>query len=257
MTTIDARNSIADKPRWARYTPAHHWRSAAEEFDACKLGFWLFLSTEVLLFGGIFCAYVIFRTLYPAAWHEGSAALDWRWGGLNTIILLVSSYTMAASIYCIQTAQFKRAQLNLIITLICGALFVLIKMGFEYIPKWSGYFLFFDPALSHHTDSGQTALGGLFHFVEAYGGKRPGSLFAYPFAVSPQMPMWWSVYYCGTAIHALHVIIGMVLIARVLYRTTKGCYGPTHYTMVEVTGLYWHLVDLIWIFLFPLLYLIH
>ena len=256
MTTLDTRE-LAGIPRWARYKPAHHWRSAAEEFDACKLGFWLFLSTEVLLFGGIFCGYVIFRTMYPDAWHEGSAALDWRWGGLNTIILLVSSYTMAASIYCIQTAQFSRAKLNLAITLICGALFVLIKLGFEYIPKWSGFFLFFDPALSHHTDSGITAWGGLFHYVEAYGGKRPGSLFAYPFASSPQMPIWWSIYYCGTAIHALHVLIGMALIARVLYRTTKGCYGPTHYTMVEVTGLYWHLVDLIWIFLFPLLYLIH
>ncbi len=100
-------------------------------------------------------------------------------------------------------------------------------------------------------------MGGLFQYVEGYGGKRPGSLFDYPFASDPHMPMWWSIYYCGTAIHALHVLIGMALIARVLYRTTKNCYGPTHYTMVEMSGLYWHLVDLIWIFLFPLLYLIH
>lgn len=259
MSTIDTRE-LASRPHWQRYMPGHHWRSAAEEFDACKFGFWLFLSTEVLLFGGIFCAYFIFRTLYPAAWHEGSSALDWRWGGLNTIILLVSSYTMAASIYCVQKAQFSRAKLNLIITLICGLLFLVIKITFEYTPKWTGYFFVLDPALAHHHGTlvqGKTAFMGLFQFVEGYGGKRPGSLFDYPFAHAPQMPIWWSVYYCGTAIHAAHVIIGMALIARVLWRTQKGYYGPTHYTMVEVTGLYWHLVDLIWIFLFPLLYLIH
>jgi cytochrome c oxidase subunit III len=264
MTTIPGQplGPVAEQTtaRWQRYKPAHHWRSAAEEFDACKLGFWLFLATEVLLFGGIFCAYVIFRTLYPQAWHEGSSALDWKWGGLNTIVLLVSSYTMAASIYAIQKGQFKRAKVNLSITLVCGLAFLCIKLLFEYIPKWSGWFFFLDPALGHYEGAivhGKTAVAGLFQYVEGYGGKRPGSLFAYPFAESPQMPMWWSVYYCGTAIHALHVVIGMVLIARVLLRTFKGYYGPTHYTMVEVTGLYWHLVDLIWIFLFPLLYLIH
>jgi cytochrome c oxidase subunit III len=259
MTTLDTRD-LSTKQRWERYVHGHHWRSGAEEFDAIKFGFWLFLSTEVLLFGGIFCAYFIFRTLYPDAYHEGSSALDWRWGGLNTIILLVSSYTMAASIYCVQKAQFSRAKLNLVITLICGLLFLAIKILFEYTPKWSGYFFVLDPSLSHHAATiveGKTAFGGLFQYVEGYGGKRPGSLFDYPFAQAANMPMWWSVYYCGTAIHALHVIIGMVLIARVLVRTSKGYYGPTHYTMVEITGLYWHLVDLIWIFLFPLLYLIH
>jgi cytochrome c oxidase subunit 3 len=258
MTTIEAHDPHLPerKPIWQRYMHGHHWRSAAEEFDACKLGFWLFLTTEVLLFGGIFCAYFIFRTLYPGAWREGSGSLDWRWGGLNTVILLISSYTMAMSIWCIQTGKFRRAHVNLVITLICGGLFVAIKLMFEYLPKWSGWFFVLDPSLPSYETSAQ-ALGGLFHFVEGYGGKRPGQFFDHPFATDPHMPLWWSVYYCGTAIHALHVIIGMVLIARVWVRSLRGCYGPTHYTMVEVTGLYWHLVDLIWIFLFPLLYLIH
>jgi cytochrome c oxidase subunit 3 len=261
MTTLDPRIPLGDVPRYARYKHASHWRSDVEEFDGCKFGFWLFLSTEVLLFGGIFCGYFLFRTMYPAAWHEGSSALDWRWGGLNTVVLLISSYTMATSIYCIQKGKFARAKANLAVTLICGGLFVAIKLLFEYIPKWSGYFFFLDPALHSHYESlivpNKAAFGGLWQYVEGYGGKRPGSLFAYPFATDPHMPMWWTIYYCGTAIHALHVIIGMALIARVLYRTNKGCYGPTHYTMVELSGLYWHLVDLIWIFLFPLLYLIH
>lgn len=260
MASIPTHTSTpgdATKPRWATYKHGHHWRTAAEEFDASKLGFWLFLATEVLLFGGIFCAYAMFRIWYPDAFREGSGALDWKVGGLNTVVLLVSSYTMAMAIYCFQTDQQKRAQRNLLITLICGALFVAIKLLFEYVPKWSGWFLVFDPALSHYPESGKTAFGGLWHMVEGYGGKRPGSWFAYPFAESPNMPLWWSVYYAGTAIHALHVLIGMALIFRVYIRSFKGHYGPSHYTMVEVTGLYWHLVDLIWIFLFPLLYLIH
>jgi len=250
MTTLDTRppgpGAPEKAPLWARYQHGHHWRTAADEFDACKLGFWLFLTTEVLLFGGIFCAYFIFRSLYPAAWQEGSQSLDWRWGGLNTVVLLLSSYTMAASIYAIQTNQQARARRNLLITLVFGGAFLCIKFLFEYLPKWTGWH--FDPTLAH---------GALFHFVEGYGGKRPGSLFTYPFATDPHMPLWWSIYYCGTAIHALHVVIGMALIARVYVRAGRGHYGPSHYTMVEMTGLYWHLVDLIWIFLFPLLYLIH
>ena len=230
MSTIDTHKHVTgsgeSKPLWARYIPGHHWRNQAEEFDGLKLGFWLFLTTEVLLFAGIFCAYSLFRSLYPAAWAEGSSSLDWRWGGLNTLVLLLSSYTIAASIYCFQTDQQARARRNLLFTIFSGGLFIAIKLVFEYIPKWTM-------------------------------GKRPGVLFDYPFASDPHVPLWWSVYYCGTALHALHVVIGMILIFRVYLKSLKGTYGPTYYTGVEVAGLYWHLVDLIWIFLFPLLYLIH
>lgn len=246
--------------RWQRYVHAHHWRTQADEFDGCKLGFWLFLATEVLLFGGIFCGYAIFRTLYPAAWAEGSSSLDWKIGCFNTAVLLVSSYTMAVSIYCIQTGKQSRARWNLAVTFFLGLAFVILKLALEYIPKWSGFFFIYDPALGHHTSmivEGKTAFFGLFQFVEGYGGKRPGMLFSYPFAVDPQVPVWWAIYYCGTAIHAAHVLMGMALIARVWYLAGKGTYGPTYYSGVEITGLYWHLVDLIWIFLFPLLYLIH
>ncbi len=231
MTTLDSKNpggikEAKRKPLWARHAHGHHWRSSFDEFDGAKTGFWLFLATEILLFAGIFCAYALFRMLYPAAWAEGSQSLDWRLGGLNTVVLLISSYTMAASVYCLQTNQQKRAQFNLIITFICGIAFLAIKFIFEYMPKWSE-------------------------------GKRPGMLFDYPFAIDPNMPLWWSVYYCGTSLHAIHVIIGMVLIARVYFLSRKGTYGPKYYTGAEFTGLYWHIVDLIWIFLFPLLYLIH
>ena len=234
MTTLPAHQAgahtpgpvdDAKAPLWKRYRAAPHFRNKEEEFDAVKLGFWLFLATEVLLFSGLFCAYAVFRMLYPGAFVNGSGYLDWRFGGLNTVVLLVSSYTMAASIRAFQRDEQLRAKLNLLFTILCGAAFLFIKLKFEYMPKWSQ-------------------------------GKRPGVLFDYPFSSDPYEHLWWSVYYSATGIHALHVIIGMSLIFWVFMRARKGMYGPTHYTGVEMSGLYWHLVDLVWIFLFPLLYLI-
>lgn len=259
MTTLpsnDPPSGTGFVPGYEKYRHAHHFRTKEEEFDAVKTGFWLFLATEVLLFAGIFVWYGLFRMMYPEAFRNGSQYLDWRWGGLNTVILLVSSYTMAMSIHFFQTGKIRQARRNLVITLLCGLAFVVIKLLMEYIPKWSGWH--FDPTFAHAGEA-QTWLGGLFHYVEGYGGKRPGELFAYPFAMDPHEPMWWSLYYTATGIHAAHVIIGAALIFRVWWysRPKVMNYGPKHYTGVEIAGLYWHLVDLVWIFLFPLLYLIH
>jgi cytochrome c oxidase subunit III len=227
MSTINAHPSPGAKPmRWETYKHEHHWRSAADEFDAAKLGMWLFLTTEVLLFGGIFCSYAIFRMLYPEAFANGSAYLNWRIGLLNTVVLLLSSFTVAMSVRCAQLNKQKWLKINLILTLIFAAAFVTIKGVFEYYPKLSA-------------------------------GKAPGAWFSYPWAHNPEEPIWWGIYYAGTGIHALHVFIGAGLILWVLVRSFKGIYGPKNYTMVETSGLYWHLVDLVWIFLFPLLYLIH
>jgi cytochrome c oxidase subunit 3 len=259
MSTLDTRSGLGnDVPLWKRYVAGHHWRNAEEEFDACTLGFWLFLATEVLLFAGLFCAYAILRFKYPDAFVNGSSYLDWRWGCVNTGVLLISSYTMAASIRMFQLDRQSTGKLLLAITFICGIGFLFVKGTFEYLPKLSGWFFFLDPALPHYLDfKNGEALGGLFVHIDGYGGKAPGQFFSYAFSSDPWEPLWWSVYYCATGIHALHVVIGMSLIAWCWVRARMGAYGPTHYTMVENTGLYWHLVDLIWIFLFPLLYLIH
>jgi cytochrome c oxidase subunit III len=259
MSTIDTKSG-ASKPLWDRYRPGHHWRDKDHEFDACKLGFWLFLTTEVLLFAGIFCAYAIFRAKYPGAWAEGSGSLDWKLGGLNTIVLLISSWTMAMGIYCFQKDMQEKGRRFLEVTFLCGIAFLVIKLSMEYMPKMTGYFLAFDPALSHYKEliePSKAMFGGLLQHVTGYGGKLPGEYFNHAFSTDKNMPLWWSVYYSGTAIHALHVVIGMALIWRAWYRSFKGHYGSGHYTFVEITGLYWHLVDLVWIFLFPLLYLIH
>ncbi len=230
MTTIDATHGATGQGGGAtyhdRYTHQPHWRTNAAEFDAAKFGMWLFLATEVLLFAGLFCAYAVFRMLYPEAWTNGSHYLDWRWGALNTVILLLSSFTIAMSIHNAQKNQQGWLKFNLAFTVLCAIAFVAIKLIFEYIPKLSA-------------------------------GKAPGMWFSYPYAQSPHEPIWWSVYYVATGIHATHVLIGVVLIAWLLVRSYRKHFGPNHYTAVEIVGLYWHIVDMIWIFLFPLLYLIH
>jgi len=232
MSAIDAGNptppadNAAGKSRWENYVQGHHWRNAEDEFDSAKFGMWLFLSTEILLFAGIFVGYALLRLKHPEAFINGSAYLDVKWGLTNTIVLLLSSFTVAMAVRCAQLNQQLWLKINLIITLICAAAFFVIKITFEYIPKWAE-------------------------------GKRPGVLFDYPYAADPHEPLWWGLYYVGTGIHALHVIIGGGLLLWVLVRSFKGIYGPKNYAMVETSGLYWHLVDLVWIFLFPLLYLIH
>jgi len=231
MTDTDTSNvpaRILKSPKhWRNRSFGHHWRSGDEEFDAAKLGMWLFLSTEILLFAGIFCGYAIFRVLYPEAWANGSHYLDWRFGAANTAVLLVSSFTAANSVRLAQLDKQFWLKINLIITIFCAILFLFIKLKFEYLVKL--------PA-----------------------GKAPGTFFSYPFAHDPHEPLWWSLYYIGTGLHAFHVIVGAVLFAVVLRRAMKfQAYGPTQYTLVENSALYWHIVDVIWIFLFPLLYLIH
>ena len=226
MTTIDTRQpGLEDGTYHERYTHQPHWRSNEIEFDAAKFGMWLFLATEVLLFAGMFCAYAVFRMLYPEAFANGSHYLDWRWGCLNTIILLFSSFTVAMSIHNAQKNQQFWLKMNLYITILCAIAFVAIKLTFEYIPKWSV-------------------------------GKRPGAWFFYPYAENPYEHIWWSVYYIATGIHATHVLIGVGLLSWLLWRASRKHFGPNHYTAVEIIGLYWHIVDVIWIFLFPLLYLI-
>lgn len=231
MTAIETNPTppdpaLAKQPLWARTRHAAHFRTHDDEFDASKIGMWLFLSTEILLFAGLFVSYAIFRAWYPDAFAEGSHYLDWRWGTLNTMVLLFSSYTVAASIRAAQRNEQRRLKTLLAVTILCALAFLTIKLTLEYIPKWSV-------------------------------GKRPGSLFSYAGVHYEHEPIWWSIYYAATGIHAFHVIIGALAIGVILYKATKGAYGPKHYTGVEIVGLYWHLVDVIWIFLFPLLYLIH
>ena len=144
MTTIDLRKADAvgdDRPYHERYTHKHHWRTQEAEFDGIKLGMWLFLATEVLLFAGMFCGYAVFRMLYPQAWANGSHYLDWKWGTLNTVVLLVSSFTVAMSIHNAQKNQQGWLKINLLITMLCAIAFVAVELTFGYPPQKPRVFL--------------------------------------------------------------------------------------------------------------------
>ena len=204
--------------------PAHHFRDAKHEFDASMLGVWLFLCTEILMFGGLFVAYAIFNNLYPEAFAEGASHLDWKMGAVNTVILLVSSFTMAMGIYYAQRAENQKCVAMLALTLLCGAGFMVVKY-FEYTHK--------------------------IHI-----GLVPGDLFSFSGGESSHLALYFSLYFCMTGLHGSHVLVGMGLILWVLLRARKNEFSGKYYTPVEGVGLFWHLVDLIWIYLFPLLYLV-
>lgn len=203
---------------------AHHFRDAMHEFLSSKEGIWVFMVTEILMFGGLFVGYFIFHALYPETFHEGASHLAWKMGALNTVVLIASSWTMALSIHYIQRGLNSKATMCLIITILCGLMFMVVKY-FEYTSK-----------IQH--------------------GLLPGKFFHYHEAVSQQLPLYFGFYFCMTGLHGIHVVLGMSLIGWVLYRHLKGEFNPHYFTAVEGVGIFWHIVDLIWIFLFPLLYLV-
>ncbi len=190
--------------------------------EASKLGMWLFLFTEILLFGGLFLVYAIYRYMNPDAFQAGSEHLDLFFGTLNTIVLITSSFTVAASITATQRNQLKTATWLLIVTIMLAVFFLVNK----YI-EWG-----------HKFELGLYPKGE--HFTELARGEQ----------------MFFVLYYFMTGLHALHVIIGAVFIGFVISRLMKKRITHDNYVFQENAGLYWHLVDLIWIFLFPLLYLI-
>ena len=205
--------------------PAHHFETATQEESACKLGMWLFLCTEILMFGGLFVGYALYKNMYPDIFLEGARFLDWKLGAVNTVVLLVSSFTMALSIYYAQKNQRKRSTTCLWLTLLCGFVF----MGIKYVEY------------SH----------------KLHLGLAPGAFFSYTDGpVLKNLPLYFSFYYCMTGLHGSHVLAGMGLIFWLIIRSRRGDFNPSYYTPLECVGLFWHLVDLIWIYLFPLLYLV-
>ena len=202
---------------------AHHFETSEQQFEASKLGTWLFLATEILMFGGLFVGYLIYHGLYPEMFAEGAATLSWKLGTLNTVVLLFSSLTMALAIHYAQTGNKSRSELMMLITIGCGFIFMGVK-AVEYTGKY---------------DAG--LLPGMYFSAEA---------------TASNLAMYYSFYFLMTGLHGSHVLIGMGLIFWVFLRSRRGDFNPEHYTAIECVGLFWHLVDLIWIYLFPLLYLV-
>ncbi|MBL7685914.1 MAG: cytochrome c oxidase subunit 3 family protein [Deltaproteobacteria bacterium] len=202
----------------------HHFESAEQAFESSKTGIWLFLATEVLMFGGLFVAYIIFRALYPVAFHEASLHLNRVMGAINTVVLISSSFTMAMAIQKVQENKKNAAVGLLVFTLLCAATFMVIKY-FEYSHK-------------------------------IHEGLLPAGLFTFEGIKENHAKLFFSLYFMMTGLHGIHVLVGIGIITWITIRTAKGNFSNEYYTPVELTGLYWHLVDLIWIFLFPLLYLV-
>ena len=203
---------------------AHHFESREQQFQAAKEGMWVFLVTEVLMFGGLFVAYTIFRGLYPDMFHEAHHHLDWKMGALNTFILITSSLTMMLAVNSTRRGQQAKALSYLWLTILCACGFLVVKY-FEYAHK--------------------------FH-----DGLLPGSFFTNEEIKDPHAPIFFSLYFVMTGLHGIHVLVGMGLIFWMILKTRANHFSNVYYTPVEITGFYWHFVDLVWIFLFPLMYLV-
>jgi len=209
--------------RWVHQV-GHHFDSAEQELSANKLGFWLFLATEVLLFGGLFVAYAVFRNLYPEMFLDAHRHLDRTMGAINTVVLICSSFTMVMAVRAAQTGKRSQQVMFLVITFSLAAVFLVVKY-FEYSAKFSHGLL---PGPWYSPGPGDPVNGNLF----------------------------FGLYFMMTGLHGVHVVAGMVAMVWVLIKALKGRFSSSWYTPIELVGLYWHLVDLIWIFLFPLFYLI-
>ncbi len=202
----------------------HHFSDAGQQFDAAKTGMWIFLLTEILTFGGLFVAYGIYRSWNPEMFFQAHKALNANLGALNTIVLITSSLTMVLAIWSIQNNKRRQTIWFLVATIALAATFMVVKY-FEYSHK--------------------------FHL-----GQLPGRFYTYTGIEGTNPHIFFSIYFMMTGLHGIHVLIGIGLIAWLIRRTAKGHFDAEYYTPIEIVGLFWHLVDMVWIFLFPLLYLI-
>ena len=204
---------------------AHQFLDMEQQRDSTLLGMWAFLVTEVMFFGGLFISYLVFRAWYPHAFILGSHQLNVTLGAVNTAVLLGSSLTMAMAVHAAQEGNAKKIVRFMGATLFLGLVFLGIK-SFEYSHKFHD---------------------NLF----------PGANFSFEGPDAPQVQIYFTLYFLMTGVHALHMIIGMAILLLMLLRARRGRYTAEYYAPVETFGLYWHFVDIVWIFLYPLLYLIH
>jgi cytochrome c oxidase subunit 3 len=233
----------------------HHFDTMPQQKEAAVIGMWVFLLTEILFFGGLFMAYLLYRMWYFEAFAEASRTLVIFWGLLNTAVLIASSFTMAMAVRSAQTNK-QAATVNwLILTIVLGCVFLGVKY-IEYSDKFE-----------HHHVPGPSYVWASEHEGQATNGEHGAA--AAPEAaparhavtMSPEQlqrttQIYFSLYFTMTGLHALHMIVGVGLMLVITWMAWKGKFDAEYYTPVEMSGLYWHFVDIVWIFLFPLLYLV-
>ena len=204
---------------------AHQFDSLEQQRESESLGMWVFLVTEVMFFGGLFAIYAVYRYMYPHAYEEVSKYMDVFLGTLNTGVLLTSSFSMVMAVHYCREGKKKALLFCLMFTIACALAFLVIK-GVEY----------------HHKYEHGMMIGSLFHHegVDA-----------------PKMHLVLCLYFFMTGLHAFHIIIGIGVLSWLVYLAFRNKVNAERYMAVELTGLYWHFVDLVWVFLFPLFYLVH
>ena len=208
---------------------AHHFDDLEQQRGAARLGIWIFLVTEILFFGGVFCAYAAYRHWYPAEFAAASSQLNVFIASINSLVLLASSLTITLAIHAAQEGRRSSLNWNLIITAILGTLFLVLK-GMEYLDDWH-----------------ENLVPGTSHFNAAEWEEK---------GLSPgRVQLFLMFYYIMTGLHVVHLTVGIGLVIWMWVRARRGLIPPEGYMQVEVTSLYWHFVDLVWLFLVPLLYL--
>jgi cytochrome c oxidase subunit 3 len=203
---------------------AHHFDDAEQQYTASTLGMWVFLVNEVMFFGGLLTVYVYYRALFPDAFAHASNELNVALGTFNTAVLIGSSLTMAMAVHASQVGHSKALVRWVALTMLLGSVFLGIK-GYEYWHKFHEHLI-------------------------------PGHGFQFALPWKDQAEIFFSLYFTLTGLHALHMVIGMPIMLWIIHGARAGRFGPAYHTPVEIAGLYWHFVDIVWIFLFPLLYLI-
>ncbi len=275
----------------------HQFDDMGQQEESVAIGMWMFLVQEIMFFGGLFTAYLVFRSKYPMAFAAGSNHLDAFWGGLNTIVLIVSSLTMALTVYYAQKGNRNMQVILILLTMFFGAVFLGVK-AIEYTSKYNDGLVPIaglnkkvkaDPAAAHLPEKPcyevEHGEADEHHYVNPRGEfqwkdcslvklAQDGNYlteaekigyFSNDGSGAPQIDaekfrdkvlIFYWIYFVMTGLHALHMIIGLGLMAWLLWTAWRGYYSGDYYMPVEMSGLYWHFVDIVWIFLFPLLYLL-
>lgn len=216
----------------------HHFENVGQQREAANFGMWVFLLTEVMFFGGLFCAYLIFRNWYHPAFVAGSNTLSIVLGTAMTAILILSSFTMAMGVYSAEMRRKRHLIVYLLLTIVLGVAFLCIK-GDEWHEKY----------VEHNVPGMDYSIQEFVHPT------NPKAISLRP-DMAEKTQIFMSLYFLMTGMHALHMIIGVSMLFFLVWRASKGHYTDGHVMPIENFGLYWHFVDIIWIFLFPLLYLI-
>ncbi|MCB1177417.1 MAG: cytochrome c oxidase subunit 3 family protein [Leptospiraceae bacterium] len=236
-----------------KFHHAHHFNNAHHQYESSKQGIWLFMVTEILMFGGLFVAYAIYKSLYAPIFHVGGSYLDVKWGSINTVVLITSSFTMALGIYFNQVNKQSKAVIALAITILCAFGFMGIKY-IEYSHKIHDGLL---PGKYFHNEKfAQDVVNYTLSLPEEELSPSMFELAQQPEKLKKFAPLYFGFYFCMTGLHGIHVLVGAGLIFWIMIKTSRKKFNSEYYTPVEGVGIFWHIVDLIWIYLFPLLYLV-